>query len=234
MAAPEPSATAANIIGDQTERTWAYLRSPVWPGNSAYSSDNYVADHNIAYGTSYDVNGDLLPLLKSFQKRQAIGTIWEWNLPIGAHAYEDPDWTPPDPNPDNLVAKIITKLCLGFAIGPDVYQGTIYTNPFDPPGFHNVLGYDYETTKAGLIGAQVNVTCRFWPIPYVDEYTWDSFTATVTVDATMFPENQDSTISSNIYGGITVFVGSGQYVAFGTPTLYPPNPITINWIQMPT
>jgi len=80
----------------------------------------------------------------------------------------------------------------------------------------------------------VNVTCRFWPIPYVDEYTWDSFTATVTVDATMFPENQDSTISTNIFGGITVFVGSGQYVAFGTPTLYPPNPITVNWVQMPT
>lgn len=236
MASPEPSLTRANFIGGETEHTWAYLRSPVWPGTGLKDPINFAVEHNVGYPQSYDVDGNHLPLLKSFQFRQAIGITYAWNLPLGVNMAEDPDWTPPDPNPDNLIAKVITRLTIGFGIGQDtgVYQGTQYTNPFDPVAFHNVLGYDYNTTKAALVGAQVNVTCRFWPIPYVDEFTWDEITATVPVAESMFPENQDSTQLSNVYGGVTVFVGTGQYLAYGTPTLYPPDPFTVNWIQMPT
>lgn len=237
MASPEPSLTAANFIGGETEHTWAYLRSPVWPGTGLnIPNNNFLADHNVGYPQSYDVDGNHLPLLKSFQFKQGIGISYAWNLPVGVNMAEDPGWTPPDPNPDNLIAKVTTRLCIGFGIGQylGVYQGTQYTSAFDPPGFQNVLGYDYNTTKAALVGAQVNVTCRFWPIPYVDEFTWDEITATVPIAESMFPENQNSQALSNIYGGVDVFVGTGQYLQYGTPTQFPPEPFTVNWIQMPT
>lgn len=242
MASPEPDLTRANLIGGETEHTWAYLRSPLWPGTgmSVVAADsNFAAEHNVGYPKALDVDGNPLPLLKAFQFRQAPGITFAWNLPIGVNFISDPTWSPPDPNPLGLIDNVKAKLSIGFGVSNEaggdalhVYQGTIHNDFVDE--WDNVLGYDYTTTKAALVGALVNVTCRFWPIPYVDVDTWETFSATVPIAELMFPENQDEALPSNRSGGVTVFSGSGNLIASGPPSYFPPNPWTINWIQMPS
>lgn len=239
MASPAPNLLRANLIGDETEHTWAYLRSPIWPNTGMGTPSNFAAEHNVGYPQSYDVDGEVLPLLKSFQFSRAPGISYAWNLPLGVNYVSDPTWSPPDPNPDGLIDNVKAKLCIGFGVGTGesgdsklVYQGTINDDFYDP--WDNVLGYDYNTTKAALAGTLVNVTCRFWPIPYVDEFTWDSFTATVPIGDIMFPENQDWSITTNRQGGVSVFVGSGNLIAVGPPSYFPPDPWTINWIELPS
>lgn len=239
MSTPAPSSTSSNMIGDATEGTWAAVRSTLFPmielGDSGYPG---IYDHNKVYPLS--VNGDEtnFNLVKCFAVEEPFPPGIIFNLPIGVN-YVPLPFIAPSPNPNNLNGLWRPKLCIGIgtsAVGYTllVQQGTVI-NPTEIQTLNHQLGYDYETTKAALIGTEVNVTCRFWPIPYPrGTVTPQEFTATVTIDATMFPANQDFNINSNRTGGITIFIGSGNYTTGDSPTLFPPNPFTINWIQFPT
>lgn len=238
MPTPTPSSTKSNVIGAATEGTWAAVRSTLFP---LVPSDNAdypgVHNHNKIYPASVNQDETNFKLIKAFAVEEPFGAGIIFNLPIGVN-YVSMPFTPPTPNPNNLNGLWSPRLCIGIGtsvIGFSllVQQGTVI-NPDGVILVNHQLGYDYETCKAALIGTQVNITCRFWPIPYPGgTVTPDEFTNTVTIDATMFPENQDFNITSNRDGGIVIFIGSGNYTTSDAPTPFPPVPWTINWIQFP-
>jgi len=264
MSLPIPSKTAANRVGGMWGNTWARVRSTLWPSSGTYVEEleqesnwgeftnTYVTPTGKrSYGYPASINRELqpFPLLKSFPfDIDQTGYYSSHSLPIGVSYVQVEGWEPPDPNPDNLAGLLHAKLVIGLGSGNFEYfygqQGSQSRYKFPNNGEYPVggpfvdylLGYDYETTKKSLVGVSVNVTVRYWPIPYANKPNGDppepqEFTATCTIGEEMFPDNQEWSIPTNRHGGTMIFIGSANYVTYTSPGLFPPNNWTINWID---
>lgn len=259
MSIPVPDKRYAQGIGGRSGNTWAALRSTIWPstglqppkanwGDTMYAIVNIPRKHSYGYPASENQDGVPFRLLKSFPfDIDQTGYDVSHSLSVGVNFVEVPGWKPPNPNTDGLAGLWHSKLVLGIGNGSSLdffytRQGSQnrYKYPnngeYGGPWIDYLLGYDYETTKKSLVGVQVSITVRFWPVPYVPKDNGDppdpeSFTAQVSMSDIMFPENQEWSIASNRIGGQIIFIGSGNYVTYASPTQQPPNPWTINWID---
>ena len=170
-------ADTVNIGGD-SEKTWACVRAPIWPGSGlTLDPDNYP----------YLMSENWSPrMVYSYLKSQPVkDSGYPYALTGLVKAYPIVADLSPDPGRVHYTAMGVkfvgaseeTYDCY-LSLGEGYNFGGVYDQVanYVAYGTSAQIGYDYETTKGLLLGATANVT--------IDGTSYD-----VTIGSEMFPDD---------------------------------------------
>lgn len=150
-----------STIGDDSGRTWASVRAPVWNGSGFVEdpgspfflpmSVNWSASTIGTHDAGYPI--DLTSLRKAFPVSTQLNSIespsGSFSTSMGLNSVRVGVET------DDLYLTLGTGIAIGGNYNAQVLN---YYPTVPPPPNLARTGYDYETTKAHLLGATVNMT----------------------------------------------------------------------------
>jgi hypothetical protein len=218
-------------IGKDSEKTWAALRSPLFKGtgyreyfpyivpyNSNWSEKGIIpTPHNAGYEQAI---GNPNPLIRAFPFKVFTGFGTSATMCLGVH-YLDRIVSPPSVPPVYQVDNFLS-IGIGYFVGTEDggYSELVYCGSWDSadqPVQPDDQGYDFHATRDTFRGAVVNLTINDGVNPPLD--------FNVTIDDSMFPDNQDADALVGIM--FYSFQHDGSWVE---PTPY----WTINSVTMPS
>jgi len=181
-------------------RTWAAVRAPVWNGSGFYpnadissfppSSNNWSPTARPVFDSPFPIHDaryleDLTSLRKAFPVSTQLNSS---ESPSGAFSTcLGLTRVRVEPELDDLYLTLGT----GIAIGGNFNFEVLNYYPFYPfPPNLATTGYDYETTKAHLLGATVNMTITTGS---------STFTANVVITSDLFPSDMFDSSNLGVY-----------------------------------
>jgi hypothetical protein len=187
-----------NTIGDDSGRTWAAVRAPAWNGSGLVFNPSFgLPSSNNWSPTAIPYSGAPVPFHDARYMEALTSLRKAFPVSLQLTSSESPSGAfstclgltrvRVDSETDDLYLTLGTGIAIGSFSSFEV-RGYYPDNPAPPT--LATTGYDYETTKAHLLGATVNMTITT---------NTTTFTANVVITADLFPSDMFDSSNLGVY-----------------------------------